>query len=565
MFENLKIRERLTKSLLIVSLIGMLAAIVGIYTVIVVTNRYHYALNEYGFPQGNIGQAMVALAETRSEVRAVIGYEDMEIVASVTEQHDEEKAKFEEYIASIEQVLVNDTERGMYNEITQKLDAYWALEADILELGNTTDTDGRLEAQRRVVAELNPAYDELDALLERLMDEKVTEGVSLSEELQIMSLVHMVIIVVVIVAAFAASMKIGREVAKGIAEPIRALNERLQTFAKGNLHDPFPEVDTKDEVAEMIGSANEMAGALNFIIADAGRLLGQMSSGNYVIQPVDASRYTGDFEQLLLSMRSLRDQMVQTLHSIAGTSDQVSAGSSNVAEEAQRLAEGASEQAGAVEELHANITSITENIQKAAEQARQSYEQAQKYADEADNSRSEMNAMVEAMERINQTSQKIENIISEIEDIASQTNLLSLNASIEAARAGEAGRGFAVVADQIRQLADQSAKAVVGTRDLIEGSLQKISEGTKAADRAAASIETVVDGIQKIAESSRQVSIVSADQAVAIRQVEQGVDQISEVVQANSATAQESSATSEELSAQAVCLDELISKFLLPN
>lgn len=176
-----------------------------------------------------------------------------------------------------------------------------------------------------------------------------------------------------------------------------------------------------------------------------------------------------------------------------------------------------------------------------------------------------MRAMVDAMTRINETSKKIENIISEIEDIASQTNLLSLNASIEAARAGEAGRGFAVVADQIRQLAEQSTKSAVDTRELIEGSLEEIAEGNKAADNAATSIETVVDGIGKIAESSRNISQVSRDQATAMDQAEQGVNQISEVVQANSATAQESSATSEELSAQAVSLDELISKYVLPQ
>ena len=163
------------------------------------------------------------------------------------------------------------------------------------------------------------------------------------------------------------------------------------------------------------------------------------------------------------------------------------------------------------------------------------------------------------MARISDTSNKIGNIISEIEDIASQTNLLSLNASIEAARAGEAGRGFAVVADQIRQLAEQSTKSAVDTRDLIEGSMQEIKEGNQAADSAAASIEIVVDGIGKIAESSRSISEISMDQA------EQGVNQISEVVQSNSATAEESSATSQELSAQAISLDELISKFILPQ
>ena len=170
-----------------------------------------------------------------------------------------------------------------------------------------------------------------------------------------------------------------------------------------------------------------------------------------------------------------------------------------------------------------------------------------------------MKAMVDAMARISDTSNKIGNIISEIEDIASQTNLLSLNASIEAAR------GFAVVADQIRQLAEQSTKSAVDTRDLIEGSMQEIKEGNQAADSAAASIEIVVDGIGKIAESSRSISEISKDQANAMDQAEQGVNQISEVVQSNSATAEESSATSQELSAQAISLDELISKFILPQ
>ena len=119
--------------------------------------------------------------------------------------------------------------------------------------------------------------------------------------------------------------------------------------------------------------------------------------------------------------------------------------------------------------------------------------------------------------------------------------------------------------NQIRQLAEQSTKSAVDTRDLIEGSMQEIKEGNQAADSAAASIEIVVDGIGKIAESSRSISEISKDQANAMDQAEQGVNQISEVVQSNSATAEESSATSQELSAQAISLDELISKFILPQ
>ncbi len=174
-----------------------------------------------------------------------------------------------------------------------------------------------------------------------------------------------------------------------------------------------------------------------------------------------------------------------------------------------------------------------------------------------------MEAMLVAMERINQTSNKIGNIISEIESIASQTNLLSLNASIEAARAGDAGRGFAVVADQIRDLADQSAKAAISTRELIEGSLQEIAEGSQAAQQASTSILSVVEGMKCIAETSKELSLMAETQAEAMREAEKGVNQISGVVQNNAATAQESSATSEELSAQTIALNEHISKFIL--
>ena len=167
------------------------------------------------------------------------------------------------------------------------------------------------------------------------------------------------------------------------------------------------------------------------------------------------------------------------------------------------------------------------------------------------------------MDKINETSKKIENITADIEDIASQTNLLSLNASIEAARAGEAGKGFAVVADQIRQLAEQSAKSAVDTRELIEGALKEIEQGNSAALNAQESLKLVVDGIESIAETSKTLSSASELQANSMEQAESGVNQIAEVVQSNSAAAQQTSATSEELSAQAETLRDLVGKFIL--
>ena len=565
MFKDLKINERLKKSFTMVALIASIAGAVGAIMMVVVMTQYKSALTNYGFSQGDIGKAMIVFADARSATRGVIGYNDDALTEQLIATHDEKKAKFEDYWRTVEETIVSKDERELYDKATNLVNQYWEEEAKAIEIGESTDDEESLKAQQMMTDTVSPLYEEVYETIADLLNTKVDEGNSLNTRLSIMSFIFLVVIIGVIFAAFWQATRMGNSIAKGISEPIGVLGDRFKTFAKGDLSSPFPDVDTKDEIAEMIAVAKEMADSLSLVIADSGKHLADMASGNYDIKTTCPEVYQGDFEKLLLSMRNMRDQMIQTLRSIEDASSQVSAGSTNLAEASQSLAEGATEQAGAVEELQATITSITENIDKAADQAHESYVQAKKYADEADNSRTEMKAMVEAMARINETSKNIENIISEIEDIASQTNLLSLNASIEAARAGEAGRGFAVVADQIRQLAEQSTKSAVDTRELIEGSLQEISEGNKAAESAAASIEIVVEGIEKIAETSRNISMTSRDQANAMDQADQGVSQISEVVQSNSATAQESSATSEELSAQAVSLDELISKFILPE
>ncbi len=563
MFKKEKIEKRLTKSFLVVSSITALSAIVGIIAMFIVAARYSYALTNFGFAQGDIGKAMFEFADVRSSLRAAIGYDDADAIATVVAQHAEHKELFEQYFADVEKSIVSEDGRETYDAIKAELDAYWELDNRIVSLGATTDRELCKQAQEIALNELGGAYNSIYTKLENLLNVKVTEGNSLATNLTILSWILATVIIIVIAAAMVISTRIGKSIAIGIARPLKELGQRLVTFAQGDLVSYFPVINTDDEVAALVKEATIMAENLNVIIHDLEDLLGKMASGNYAVRSTIPEKYTGEFAKLFASMRGLRDQMTTTIRSIGEASSQVSAGSSNLAEASQALAEGATEQAGAVEELQATIINITETVEKSAESAEQSYVQAKKYADEADRSRTGMNNMMAAMARINETSAKIGNIISEIESIASQTNLLSLNASIEAARAGEAGRGIAVVADQIRQLAEQSAKAAVDTRELIEGSMQEVADGNRAAEQAAASIEIVVDGIKQMASSSKEISVMAGDQAETMRQAEQGVSQISEVVQSNSATAEEASATSQQLSAQAITLDELVSQFQL--
>lgn len=557
------IEKKLTASIFKVSTITAAAAIIGIIALIIISSRYSYALHNFGFAQGDIGTAMFEFADIRSSLRATIGYDNEDAINTVVKQHEVNKNEFNEAFARVEDTIVSNEGRVTYDAIKAELDKYWELDTKIMELGATTDRAKCVEAQELALSELAGVYDSIYEKLTNLLDVKVSEGNNLSRTLMIVEWCLVAAILIVIAAALVLSAKIGKRIAKKISVPLTQLGGRLKTFAAGDLVSPFPAVETGDEVEIMEQDAREMADNLDAIISDIGDVLGEMSSGNYTVRSNISERYTGDFKKLYESMRALRDQMTETLLSIGEASKQVSAGSDELANASQGLAEGATDQANSVMKLHSTISDITEAMERSAQSADDSYIKAQEYAVAADKSRQEMDTMMAAMERINDSSTKISDIISEIESIAAQTNLLSLNASIEAARAGEAGRGFAVVADQIRELADQSAKAAVDTRELIEASIHEVSEGNAVADHASKAIESVMDGIKQIAEFSKSLKVMMEEQAEAMRQAESGVNQISGVVESNAATAEEASATSQELSAQATMLDQLVGQFEL--
>ena len=556
-WNKMNIQTRLKKGFSFTTILTSLAGVIAIIIIAVIAKQYSDALKYYGFSQGDIGKAMVAFTETRSCTRGLIGYTDSDVLSTLSENHDTKKESFEKYWSEVGDTVKTKAEAKIYDDVNSKLEDYWKIDEEIKNLGmNAADSDVQKQAEQRASAELTPAYNEIYKGMVSLMDKKVTEGDALKARLGVLSIVALILVIVIIIVSYAIAMKIGSEVAVGISTPLIALKKRLETFSKGDLESEFPETELEDEIADMIHVASDMATDLRTIISDSDMLLGKMAEGDYTITSQVKDKYAGDFVGLLMAMSQMKHQMNDIMSQINDASSLVAAGSNN-------LAEGAMDQSASIEELQATFADITEGVEKTSEKLNETYRIAQEYAKEADNSHTEMQGMVDVIARINETSKQIENIISEIEDIASQTNLLSLNAAIEAARAGEAGKGFAVVADQIRSLSEQSAKAAVDTRELIEGAIEVTNEGNEAAERVSVSIEKVINGMKSVAASSQELSEIADEQAKAMEQAEQGINQISEVVQSNSANAEETSATSEELSAQAVTMNDLISKFSL--
>ncbi len=557
------IRKRLNKGFSLITIVCCIALVLCDIAIFAMSSQYEHAMSSYGFSQGDIGKAMVTFSEARSSLRAVISYKSTTEINSEKKEYQTKKQLFDTYLSEVEKSMVTKEGKESYANIVSKLDDYWNMSDSILKIASTSDPAACENAQKQEYEVLGPKYDELYNDMKELMDLNVNMGDDLEDILFVIKIVLGVLVLVIIGGSIMTSKRIGAKIADQIEKPVADLAERLKKFAQGDLDSPFPEQNNEDEIAFMNDVAKEMAANLNLIISDLSRLMSLMADGNFAISTEIEDKYVGKFVELLESIRNMNRKMDSTLRHVEESAEQVTAGSENLAQSAQDLVEGATEQAGAVEQLQATMSTITEQVADTVNNLNDTSRKAESYAKSADSSKTDMRELMEAMQRISETSKKIENIISDIESIASQTNLLSLNAAIEAARAGEAGKGFAVVAEQIRMLADESAKSAVDTRTLIEGALNEIEEGNQVAQKAADSMETVVQGINDISDTSKMLSENSNQQIAALREAEKGIEQISEVVQSNSAASEECSATSEELSAQAEAMNEMTAQFVL--
>ena len=562
-FNGMRIEKRLKKAFNIVSNISAVVSLIGLIAIIVVTVNFKNAMNNYALPQGDIALFMNEYAESRSNMRGIIGYDDPELVNSLIAKHETRKEKTYERLAEIEKTMVTPEGKAAYAEIQSALEAYFAAEAEVIELGTSSDPENDLLAQEKAINEVAPLYEALDAVTLHLMEvniQKEHEMEVVCNALEYGAIALMAILTICIVVI---SKRVSVIIARGIAQPLNELGDRMVEFEKGDISSPFPDYVGNDEVGDMVQAVSGTTNKLQKIFEDLEQLLNDMADGNFNIQTACEEEYIGEYNGLLMAIRQMNRRMDMALKDVRNASEMVSAGSTNLAEGAQALAEGATDQAASVEEMQATMDELTSGLERCAVNMNAAYQKAEECAVAAETSQTEMKSMVATMERISDTSAKIESIIAEIEDIAAQTNLLSLNAAIEAARAGDAGRGFAVVADQIRNLAEQSAKSAVNTRELIESTVMEINEGSSVALKTAEVLEGVVNSVNDIAMTSKELSENLKIQVSSIEQANEGINTISEVVQNNSATAEESSATSEELSAQATSMDELVARFKL--
>ncbi len=148
--------------------------------------------------------------------------------------------------------------------------------------------------------------------------------------------------------------------------------------------------------------------------------------------------------------------------------------------------------------------------------------------------------------RLDEAAQEIGAVTRTIADISAQTNLLALNATIEAARAGEAGRGFAVVANEIKELANQTARATEQIHTTIGSIQHAVAEAIAGMERITHVMDAVVTTVTNITtavdEEALTVGGISSNVGDADADMRQIISRVEEVAAMASSLSQDAQA-----------------------
>jgi methyl-accepting chemotaxis protein len=249
-------------------------------------------------------------------------------------------------------------------------------------------------------------------------------------------------------------------VSMGLVGPLHELQGVVGAMATGDLT-RRARVRSQDEIGRMVEGVNRASESIAYAL--------RTLAGS-------ADTLAGNADELRRTSDEINADAIEAAGQVTVAADAANQVSFNV----QTVASGSGE-------MSASIDEIARNTNDGAAVAAEAVQAAQSTTD--------------IMAQLGESSAQIGTVIKVISSIAEQTNLLALNATIEAARAGDAGKGFAVVAGEVKDLAQETARAT----ENISRQVETIQSDTQRAVAAIGKISTIIQRI-----NDYQLTIASA-------------------------------------------------------